>query len=173
MAKKPKTEAAPEEANEAAPAAAAPAAAPKKSRKKLIVGALAAVLLLGGGGGVYAYLQRSAPVAAPEAARKPVAFIDIREMTVNLASEPGQDRQRFLKFRVSLEVKDQKTIGDIQPLLPRVEDSFQVFVRELRANDLDGSAGVYRLREELLRRVNIAVYPAKVEAVLFKDIVVQ
>ncbi|HEY8383099.1 MAG TPA: flagellar basal body-associated protein FliL [Microvirga sp.] len=170
MAKKPKTEAAPEEAADGAPAAAA---APKKSRKKLIVGALAAVLLLGGGGGVYAYLQRSAPAVEPEAVRKPVAFIDIREMTVNLASEPGQDRQRFLKFRVSLEVKDQKTIGDIQPLLPRVEDAFQVFVRELRANDLDGSSGVYRLREELLRRVNIAVYPAKVEAVLFKDIVVQ
>jgi flagellar FliL protein len=57
--------------------------------------------------------------------------------------------------------------------LPRVEDTFQVFVRELRASDLDGSAGVYRLREELLRRVNVAVYPAKVDAVLFKDIIVQ
>jgi flagellar FliL protein len=48
-----------------------------------------------------------------------------------------------------------------------------VFVRELRASDLEGSAGVYRLREELVRRVNIAVYPAKVDAVLFKDIVIQ
>ncbi len=46
-------------------------------------------------------------------------------------------------------------------------------MRELRASDLEGSSGVYRLREELLRRVNIAVYPAKVDAVLFKDIVVQ
>ena len=64
-------------------------------------------------------------------------------------------------------------IPDIQPLLPRVEDSLQVYVRELRASDLDGSVGLYRLREELLRRVNYAVYPAKIDAVLFKDFVVQ
>jgi flagellar FliL protein len=94
-------------------------------------------------------------------------------MTVNLAPDSAQDRARLLKFKVSLEVKDPKIIPDIQPLMPRVEDSFQVYVRELRASDLEGSAGLYRLREELLRRVNYAVYPAKVDAVLFKEIVVQ
>ena len=102
-----------------------------------------------------------------------MAFLDIREMTVNLANEPNQDRPKVLKFRAALEVKDKKLVAEIQPLLPRVEDTFQVFVRELRASDLDGSAGVYRLREELLRRVNVAVYPAKVDAVLFKDIILQ
>jgi flagellar FliL protein len=94
-------------------------------------------------------------------------------MVINLAGEPNHERQRLLKFRAALEVRDAKTVGDIQPLLPRVEDAFQAFARELRASDLDGSAGLYRLREELLRRVNIAVYPAKVDAVLFKDMVVQ
>jgi flagellar protein FliL len=94
-------------------------------------------------------------------------------MVINLANEPNQERPKFLKFRVSLEVKDAKLIPDIQPLLPRVEDTFQVFVRELRASDLDGSAGVYRLREELLRRVNVAVYPARIDAVLFKEVIVQ
>lgn len=64
-------------------------------------------------------------------------------------------------------------VSEVQPLLPRVEDAFQVFMRELRATDLEGSAGMYRLREELLRRVNVAVYPAKVDAVLFKEVVVQ
>jgi flagellar FliL protein len=106
-------------------------------------------------------------------AKKPVSFVDLREMTVNLAPEPNQERQQFLKFRVALEVGDPKVLAEIQPLLPRVEDTFQVFLRELRATDLEGSAGTYRLREELLRRVNMAVYPAKVDAVLFKDIVVQ
>ena len=62
---------------------------------------------------------------------------------------------------------------EVTPLLPRVEDAFQVFVRELRASDLEGSAGVYRLREELLRRVNVALHPVRVDAVLFKEIVVQ
>ena len=59
------------------------------------------------------------------------------------------------------------------PLLPRIEDQFQVFTRELRTTDLEGSAGVYRLKEELLKRVNIAIYPAKIDAVLFKEILIQ
>ena len=104
---------------------------------------------------------------------KPAAFVDVRELVVNLAPEPNQERARFLKFRVALEVGDPKTLPSILPYLPRVEDALQVLVRELRASDLEGSAGLYRLREELLRRVNVAVYPAKVDAVLFKDLVVQ
>ncbi len=143
-------------------------------RKKLIIGGAAALVLIAAGGGSYVLLGRSNDENAPVAeARKSVSFVEIREMTINLAPEPNDDRPRLLKFRVALEVKDTNITRDIQPLLPRVEDTFQVFVRELRASDLEGSAGIYRLREELVRRVNIAVYPAKVDAVLFKDIVVQ
>jgi flagellar FliL protein len=171
MAKKPKTEAATEETGESVSASVA--AASKRSRKKIVFVALTAVLLVGGGG-AYAFLGHFRQnVDADGPVKKPVAFIDIREMTLNLAAGPNEDRQRFLKFRVALEVKDPEIVAAIRPLLPRVEDTFQVFVRELRAADLEGSAGLYRLREELLRRVNIAVYPAKVDAVLFKDIVVQ
>ena len=77
------------------------------------------------------------------------------------------------KLKVALEVTDPKLVTTLTPLLPRIEDAFQVYVRELRASDLEGSAGVYRLKEELLRRVNMAVYPSKIDAVLFKEIVVQ
>jgi flagellar FliL protein len=168
MAKQPTTENAADDAGKGN----APAPAPKGSKKRLLVIGLA-VLVLTGAGGAYWVFGQSGHGDDAVAAAKPVAFVDIREMTVNLAPEPNQERQRYLKFRVSLEVKDPKIGKDIQPLLPRVEDAFQVFVRELRASDLEGSAGVYRLREELLRRVNVAVYPAKVDAVLFKDIVIQ
>jgi len=57
--------------------------------------------------------------------------------------------------------------------MPRVMDSFQTYLREMRPNDLEGSAGLYRLRDELTRRVNLAVAPTKINAVLFKEIVVQ
>jgi len=170
MAKKPKKEA--PEGEEGAPA---PETTAKKGggRKKLVFAAAAVVLVAAAGGG-YVYLHRKSDgKEATAVMRKPVAFVDIREMTINLAPEPNDARSRFLKFRVALELNDPKIIPEIQPLLPRVEDTFQVFVRELRASDLEGSSGVYRLREELLRRVNIALYPAKVDAVLFKDIVVQ
>lgn len=168
MAKKPKKT---EEQDEKS-AEGGEASSPLKNRKLLLI-AGAAVLVLGVAGGGYAFFARGKAPSEAAPVKKPVAFLDIREMTVNLAPEPNQERQRYLKLRVALEVSDPKTVAEIQPLLPRVEDTFQVFVRELRAGDLDGSAGMYRLREELLRRVNIAVYPAKVEAVLFKDVVVQ
>ena len=169
-------------ANEEAPEDEAEGAAPEEvaqggGKKKLILfgaAGLVALTLLGGGG--YFFLLRGKPDQEAEQkalAKKPVGFIEMREMTVNLAPDSAQDRMRLLKFKVSLEVKDPKAIPDIQPLMPRVEDTFQVFVRELRASDLEGSGGLYRLREELLRRVNYAVYPAKVDAVLFKDLVVQ
>jgi flagellar FliL protein len=163
MAKKPKEPA--EEAGEDADA-------PKGGKKKLIIIAAAVLLVVGGAGGWFAFGRGGAkPAAVPE--KKAIAFIDVREMIVNLAAEPNQDRPRFLKFKVALEVKDPKVVPEVQPLLPRVEDIFQVFVRELRASDLEGSGGVHRLREELLRRVNVAVAPTRVEAVLFKDVIVQ
>lgn len=151
---------------------AAEAGEGKPGRRKVLVigGALAALAAAGGGG--WFVLGRRKPVE-DKPVKKPVAFLDVREMVLNLAPEPNQERSRFLKLRVSLEVADAMLVKEITPLLPRVEDAVQVFVRELRASDLEGSAGVYRLREELLRRVNVAVHPARVDAVLFKDIVVQ
>jgi flagellar FliL protein len=173
MAKKKTNEDAPEDEAEGA----VPEGAEGGSRKKLILfgaAGLVALSLMGGGG--YFFLLRGTPHDAAEQqsqVKKPVGFLDMREMTVNLAPDSSQDRARLLKFKVALEVKDPKLIPDIQPLMPRVEDTFQVFLRELRASDLEGSGGLYRLREELLRRVNYAVYPAKVDAVLFKELVVQ
>jgi flagellar FliL protein len=140
-------------------------------KKKIIIAAVA-VLALGGGGG-YFFMGHKGEKTEHAEEKKPVSFVDVQDMMVNLASEPNQERPRFLKIKVALEVKDAKAVPEIQPLLPRVQDIFQVFMRELRASDLDGSGGMYRLREELLRRVNIAVYPAKVDAVLFKEVIVQ
>ena len=152
-----------------APAPAKPKPAGGKRTIILILGAL----LLCAGGGYWAFGRSGRAGEAQAVPVKPAAFVDIRELVVNLAPEPNQERARFLKFKVALEVSDAKTVPSIQPYLPRVEDALQVLVRELRASDLEGSAGLYRLREELLRRVNVAVYPAKVDAVLFKDLVVQ
>jgi flagellar protein FliL len=152
----------------------------------MIGGALAVVLLLGGGGwwfflkgkgGEAQMAQQGAASGAPGATsggpRKPSAFLDLPELTVNLAAGGGQDRQQFLRMKIALEVQEQKVVTEIQPMMPRVLDTFQVFMRELRPQDLEGSAGLYRLKEELTRRVNVAVFPAKVEAVLFKELMVQ
>jgi flagellar FliL protein len=92
---------------------------------------------------------------------------------IGISHGPQQDRQPLIKIKVVLEIADAKVSDEIKPLLPRIEDAFQVFMRELRPSDLEGSAGIYRLKEELLRRVNVTVYPAKIDAVLFKELLVQ
>ena len=153
--------------------AEAPAAAPKKKLplKMIIIGA--AGLLVLGGGGAAAYLLLGGGHEKPaQAAVKPAIFVDLPDVLVNL-SNAGTDRTQYLKVKIVLELPDPNVVMQIQPLMPRVMDAFQTYLRELRPTDLDGSAGLYRLKEELTRRVNAAVSPNRITAVLFKEIVIQ
>jgi flagellar FliL protein len=145
----------------------------KKLPLRLILIAAAAVLVLGGGG-TGAYLKFAGPkdAKATVAPVKPVVFVDLPELLVNLANVPNE-RTQYLKVKVVLEVADQALIAQIQPVMPRVMDAFQTHLRELRPTDLDGSAGLFRLKEELMRRVNVAIAPARINAVLFKEMLVQ
>lgn len=151
--------------------------APKKGflSKKLIIMAAAGLLVVGGGGGAGWFFFLKAPhheeKPAPVAV-KPPAFFDLPEVLVNLQS-PAPGRASYLKAKIVLEFEDDKLVEKVKPLMPRVMDAFQTYLREMRQSDLEGSAGLYRLRDELTRRVNLAVAPTKVNAVLFKEIVVQ
>jgi flagellar FliL protein len=151
-------------------------AAPKKSllsRKVIIMAAAGTLVLTGAAGGGFFFFhskpheEKPVPVAV-----KPPAFLDMPEVVVNLSST-NNGRAQYLKARITLEVTDQKIADEIKPVLPRVLDSFQTYLREMRANDLEGSAGLYRVRDELTKRVNLAVAPSRINAVLFKEIVVQ
>ena len=151
-------------------------AKPKRSIKRLVIIAAAALLVIGGiGGGAYVYLSggsKDEKVATAAPAPKPPTFYDLPDVLVNL-STPSGERGQFLKVKIVLELADEALVQQIKPLLPRVMDTFQVFLRELRAADLEGSAGIFRLKEELTRRVNAAIAPGRVNAVLFKEMVVQ
>jgi len=109
---------------------------------------------------------------AEMAAAKPPVFVEVPEMMVNLVGLPGE-RVQYLKVKVVLEVKEDRLVEAIKPTMPRITDIFQTYLRELRSGDLNGSAGLFRLKEELTRRVNVAVAPNQVSAVLFKEIVIQ
>jgi flagellar FliL protein len=97
-------------------------------------------------------------------------FFDLPAILVNLKSD---DKPVFLKLVVSLEVKDPATMRGVESVMPRVIDQFQTYLRELRVEELSGSAATYRLKEELLRRVKIAAAPMEINDVLFKDMIVQ
>jgi len=129
-------------------------------------------MIIGGGGGGAYYFFKGSGHKEPQVAAKPATFVDLPDVLVNLSSSGG-DRTQYLKVKIVLELPDSSLVPQIQPLMPRVMDAFQTYLRELRPTDLDGSAGLYRLKEELTRRVNAAVAPNHVTAVLFKEIVVQ
>jgi flagellar FliL protein len=141
--------------------------------KFMIIGGAALLVLCAGGGASYFLLfAKSKEPKLVAVAGKPVVFVDLPEVLVNL-SNAGTDRTQYLKVKIVLELPDQLMIAQIQPIMPRVMDAFQTYLRELRPSDLDGSAGLYRLKEELTRRVNASIAPSKINAVLFKEIVVQ
>ena len=153
---------------------AAAAAKPKRkfSLKMIIIAAAGLAVVGGGGGGAYFLFFRSHAEEAAKPAVKPAVFVDLPDVLVNL-SNVGNDRTQYLKVKITLEVPDKAVVDQINPLMPRLLDAFQTYLRELRPTDLDGSAGLYRLKEELTRRVNVAVAPNHITAVLFKEIVVQ
>lgn len=173
MASKPKKVEA-EEVDDETEDGAEGAAPPKSrfSRKTIMIAAAGALVLIGGG--TTAYFMLSGPKAAKPAAvqAKPAVYLDVPEVLVNL-STTGNERTQYLKVKVVLELSDATLTPQIQTTMPRVMDAFQTYLRELRPTDLDGSAGLYRLKEELTRRVNAAIAPSRINAVLFKEIVVQ
>ena len=184
MAEKPKNDTPPEDEIEGEIAGEAEGGGePKKARKlpskKLII-MIAAPLVLLLLGGVGAYLMgfisnggESAATAENQTPKKPekTVFYDLPELLVNLNS--AGRRTNFLKISVSLEVGSESDIPKLEAVKPRIIDSFQVYLRELRLDDLRGSAGVYRLREELLARVIASAQNAQVKDVLFKEMLVQ
>jgi len=158
---------------------AAPAAKKGGSKKLLIMGAGGLIVLLLAGAGLYFFVfagKGAADAAKTEggaAAAAAQSFIfNLPPMTVNL-NDDGAPGDQFLKLTVALEVADEAVMKDIQPRMAKVVDAFQVYLRELRKSDLEGSAGIYRLKEELRRRINVAVFPAQVDGILFKEILVQ
>lgn len=144
------------------------------SRKLMMIVGGAVVLLSAVGGGAYYFLGHHSENAAVATKVKPPLFVDMPEVLVNLSGSGGNnERTQYLKVKIALEVPDQAVMADIQPVMPRLLDTFQTYLRELRPTDLDGSAGLYRLKEELTRRVDAAIAPNRINAVLFKEIVIQ
>jgi flagellar FliL protein len=167
---------------EKAPQAAAEGGegAPKKKRGLvgtliLFGGPVLALLLIAGGAYFFLFAGEEPP---PEGEHGEVAqagpaptFMDLPDMLVNLTAAGGQ--RAVLKLAVALELKAPEAVPQIEAVMPRVIDNFQVFLRELRVEDLSGSAGMFRLKEELVRRVNLAVAPVAVRDVLFKEMLIQ
>ena len=161
-----------DQAEGAAEAEAAPAPAPKGKLKLIIAAAGVLAVVVVCAATWFFFRHGGEEMHAEAASSKPPVFVEMPDMLVNLVGAPGE-RVQYLKVKVVLEVKEEKQVEAIKPTMPRVTDIFQTYLRELRPADLSGSAGLFRLKEELTRRVNAAISPSQVNAVLFKEIVVQ
>jgi len=198
--KKPKIEAQPAEAEAGAEGAEGgehAAGAKKKPPMMLVLIAAAAVVLLGGGAGAYVFLLKPKPAAGQHAdgghAKKEkkeakgeeakagpspitegpdgVVFYTMPDMVVNI--QAPDSRPTFLKLKLAFELPDETVAERIEPNQPRLADMFQTFLRELRPEDLSGSQGSYQLRMEIQRRVNLVIAPAKINAVLIQEMLIQ
>jgi flagellar FliL protein len=150
------------------------------SKKILMIAIPVLVLVLAGGGaGTYFFVIKPKAEAKNKIAKADeipltppqVAFSDVPDMMVNIQSNDGTPA--YLKLSVSLEMDNDLAKTGMQALMPRLVDQFQSYLRELRLDDLKGSEGVLRLKEELLRRADAAAAPYKVRDVLLKQMIVQ
>ena len=166
--------------------------------KFVIIGAAAGLVLVGGGGasfmmfgphggakaGAHAHKAKKKGGGEGGDAKGPVdknaaqiadgpdgvVFYTLPDMVVNMQTADG--KPTYLKLKLTLELPGQDAIDVIEPNRPRLQDMFQTFLRELRPEDLAGSQGSYQLRMEILRRVNLVIAPAKINAVLIEEMLI-
>jgi flagellar protein FliL len=150
-----------------------PEQATGKRRLILIAIPVALVLVLAGlwFSGVLPHLLGMGRKVHVEEPPPPPSYVDVPEMVANLNS--GTHRASYVKVVVRMEVPRPDDVAKVKVAMPRLQDIMQTYLREMRPEELRGSAGTYRLREELLARANVAVAPAKVSDVLFTQMIIQ
>jgi flagellar FliL protein len=119
--------------------------------------------------GLGKHAAQKTEAAAKEA--PPPVFVDLPEIIANL-NGPAH-RPSYLKMQARLEVAKPEDAERVKAAMPRLQDLFQTYMREMRPEELRGSAGTYRLREELIARANVAAAPARVVDVLFTQLLIQ
>lgn len=166
----------------APPAAEAKPAAKKGGMMKLILMIVPVILLIGGGAALWftgvipkmLHGKKTAAAAAMAALADdtgPPDYVDVPEILTNLNAGPRKTAFVKIKIRIELASKDdEKPVNDA---MPRIQDLFETYLREMRPDELRGSIGSYRLREEFISRISIAASPVRVRDVLFTELFTQ
>jgi flagellar FliL protein len=145
----------------------------KGKRKLIVLGAMAALLIAGGAAAFMtgAVGRLTGGSSEHEAAAAQPGFIDLPDIVANL-NTVGR-RSAFVRLKARLELTSKADQPAAAAATPRILDLFQTYLRDMRPEELRGSAGTYRLREELIGRANIALAPARVTDILFIEMLVQ
>lgn len=153
--------------------AGAPVSPAKGARKKGLFAGLAVLVLLAGGGGAAYETGMIGKLTGGAASQPTIASgsVDLPEIVANLNA--GARRTAFVRLKARLELASKADEVAVTAAEPKMQDIFQTYLRDMRPEELRGSAGTYRLREELLARANIAVAPARVTEILFVELLIQ
>ena len=100
-------------------------------------------------------------------------FFELPDVIVNIKGKGKAKATNFLKIKINLELGNPESLPIVEKRLPRLIDQMQTYLRELRVDDLEGSEGLLRLREELLKRIQATADGADVKDVLFAEMILQ
>ncbi len=101
-----------------------------------------------------------------------VTFLQLPELIVNLRQN-SKGKTNILKATFVLELIDPKDKDSIDHLKPLIVDQIQTYLRELQMSDVEGTAGLERVRNELKNRVLNVIAPIKIRGILYKEFLVQ
>lgn len=154
---------------------------PKKKSKLLFFIIIALILIFITGGGFFVYTKffsasptgvnqdssRSADKKKPD----PIGeMFTLKPFVVNLADPQGD---RYLKMKISMEMKDPKAVERAGKLSPRLRDIVIMMISSLSFEEVMTPEGKLRIREELRTRFNRVLEPYQVENIYFSEFVIQ
>jgi flagellar FliL protein len=143
-----------------------------QKKKRVAIASVLAVLVLSGAGIFISNLDQGKEVQTTIISDKKAMFVPLEEITVNLRNGL-ENNPAWLRIKVSLEVNGKSNYDMVSQMTPKIVDVFQTYLKELRKSDLDGSFGIYKIKDEMMLRINTIIYPARIEAILFQEFIMQ
>lgn len=165
------------EGGEGAPAVEggdAVAPAPKKKKMLLIISVVVALVGILVAVGVVFFMggEKKAEEHDPATQVQALVVKDVPEFNLSLLTD-DPSAQHFIKMKVALELVKLGDAAAVDQMLPKLQDDWGGFLRQLRIGDLQGSANLQRLKEGLLRRANQSLAPVEVKAVYIRELLIQ
>lgn len=146
---------------------------PHQKRKKLMILLLPLLIVIGISVGIYFALNNSYDSLGvdynivqynkdnPDSL---TVFYDLPEIKTSVKGKNGNHE---LKLKINLELSNIDDLKVIEVLTPKLSDAVLGHTIELNLDEIDGSTGLYWLKEELLYRLNLVAAPVKIKNLNF------
>lgn len=144
-----------------------------QKRKKLMILLLPLLIVIGISVGIYFALNNNYDSLGvdynivqynKDTPENMTVFYDLPEIKTSVRGKNGSHE---LRLKINLEISSIEDLHVIEVLTPKLSDAVLGHVIELNMNEIDGSTGLYWLKEELLYRLNLVASPVKIKNLNF------